>query len=123
MKNIVYNTSGQYALSRAEIETLKTILPKEYWAKISEFHLAHSHPMQTECFEYDEKTKIAYFIMPVKEKTPQLRSTAIIELLLGLARIRSQSRFFHPLKPKERENYQAYISEWLPRCELALASR
>lgn len=123
MKIIVYNTTDQYALSRAEIETLRTVLPKEYWAKVSEFHLAHSHPKQAECFEYDEKTKIAYLIMPVKEKNPELRSSALEELLLGLARIRGQSRFFHPLKPKERASYQAYISEWLPRCELALAPR
>ena len=123
MKIVVYNTSDQYALSRSEVEALKTVLPKEYWAKVGEFHLAHSHPNHAEAFEYDEKTKIGYLIMPVKEKTPELRYSALKELLLGLARIRGQSRFFRPLKPKEREEYQPFVSEWLPRCEAALARR
>jgi len=99
---------------------LETVLPKEYWVKISEFHLAHSHPKKAEVFEFDETTNIGYFVMPVKEKNPELRSVAIRELLLGLARIRAKSRFFHPLKPIERQDYEAFISEWLPRCEAAL---
>lgn len=123
MKIVVYNSSDQYALSRAEVETLETVLPKEFWAKIGEFHLAHSHPNKAEAFEYDEKHKIGYLIMPVKEKTPELRSTAVQELLLGLARIRAKSRFFHPLKPKERDEYQPFIFEWLPRCEAALVRK
>ena len=123
MKIIVYNTSDQYALSRAEIKALEMVLPKEYWARIEELHLAYSHPSKAETFEYDEKTKIGYFIMPVKEKTPELRSTAIEELLLGLARVRAKSRFFLPLKPRERDEYQPFISEWLPCCEAALARK
>ena len=121
MKIRVYNSYDQYALSRAEVETLRAVLPKEYWSKIREFHLAHSHPYKAEPFEYDEQTKIGYLIMLLKEKTPEVRHDAIQELLLGLSRIRAKSRFFHPLTPRERVEYEGAISEWLPRCEAALA--
>lgn len=121
MKILVYNSYDQYALSRAEVEKLRAVIPQEYWSKISEFHLTHSHPYKAEPFEYDEKTKIGYLIMPVKEKTPEVRHAAIQELLLGLARIRAKSRFFYPLKPRERAEHEEFISEWLPRCEAALA--
>ena len=123
MKIVVYNHYDQYALSRSEIETLSSVLPREYWAKVSEFHLCHSHPSQAEPFEFDEKHKVAYLIIPVKEKSQAIRSAAIEQLLLGLARIRAKSRFFLPLKAVERESYQSFISEWQARCELALGAK
>lgn len=113
--------SGQYALSRSEIELVVSVLPKDRWATIDELHLAHSHPEQIEPFEYDAGRRIGYLIVPVAKKTVEDRSAAIGELLLGLARIRATSRFFHPLKPVERKDYQEFISDWLPRCEVALA--
>jgi hypothetical protein len=122
MKILVYNHYDQYALSRKEIELLVDLLPKEYWARISVLHLAHSHYKKAEPFEYDEKTKVGYLIMPVKEKTAELRNVAIRELLLGLIRIKAKSRFFLPMKSIEREEYKAFVEEWLPRCEAVLAS-
>jgi hypothetical protein len=120
MKIVIYNSPDQYALSRAELEIIKSTLPRELWARIDEFHIAHSDPRTVEPFEYYEKGRIVYLVMPVKEKTPEIRTVAIKELLLGLARIQNKSRFFIALKPKERESYENFISEWLPKCEAAL---
>jgi hypothetical protein len=116
MKIVVYNSYDQYALSRNEIELLQEVLPKQFWAKIKEFHLAHSHPKAIEPFEYDEQKRIGYFIMPVKEKTSETRRAAVQELLLGLGRLREKSRFFQPLKMRERADYDDFLEQWLPIC-------
>lgn len=123
MKIVVYNSHDQYALSRAEVEALRSVLPSEVWSRVREFHLAHSHPNQSEPFEFDERTGIAYFIVPVKEKSASVRSEAVQHLLVGLARVRARSRFFHPLKPRERAEYQEFVSAWVPRCEAVLAHK
>jgi hypothetical protein len=116
MKIVVYNSHDQYAISRKEVELIYEVLPKNYWARIKEFHLAHSHPNAKEVFEYDEEKGIAYFIHPVKEKSTETRRKAVHELLLGLARIREKSRFFCSLKEREREVYKEFIDKWMPVC-------
>lgn len=116
MKIVVYNSYDQYALSRKEVELIHEALPKDYWAKIKEFHLAHSHPNAAEAFEFDENKGIAYFIRPVKEKNAQTRQMAVHEILLGLSRIRDKSRFFAPLKERERSVHKEFIDKWMPVC-------
>lgn len=120
MKIVVYNYHDQYALSRNEVEKLIGVLTREYWMKLQELHLAHSHPNKVEAFEYDEVRKIGYLIVPVKQKTEEARLNAIRSLLLGLARIRGRSRFFYALRPNEEKEYESFINAWLPYCEAAL---
>ncbi|WP_198087866.1 hypothetical protein [Variovorax sp. E3] len=99
MKIVVYNSSDQYALSRSEVECIERTLPPAMWSGIREFHLAHSHSRKAEVFEFDAGSGIAYFIAPVREKTVAVRDQAVHELLVGLSRVASGSRFFLPLRP------------------------
>lgn len=121
MKILIYNTREQYALSRAEIEEIFKTLPDESCSKIKEFHVTHSHPKQCETFEFDVQSGIAYLIAQVKEKTPTVRNEALRHLLVGLARIMADSKFFHPLNLREKEGYADFVSKWAPKCEAALA--
>jgi hypothetical protein len=123
MKIVVYNSHDQYALSRKEVELIREVLPNDYWAKIKEFHLAHSHPNTKEAFEYDEDKGIAYFIYPVKEKSAATRKMAVFELLLGLNRIRDKSRFFSPVKEHERNVHKEFIDKWMSVCLAKLVSK
>ena len=116
MKIVVYNSHDQYAFSRKEIERIRDVLPKAYLARIREFHIAHSHPAAKEVFEFNEEQGIAYFIRPVKEKNAEIQTEAVKDLLVGLSRIRSKSRFFLPLKERERETYSEFINHWMPVC-------
>ena len=120
MKIVVYNFHEQYALSRAEIEVIYGVLPALCWARIRELHLAHSHPKQSESFEFSEALGIAYLIVPVKEKTATLRTAAISDLLVGLARVKARSHFFLPLRSNERADYEEFAGEWTPKCEAAI---
>ncbi len=65
MKIIVYNYKDQSALSRGQIETIKSIMPKEYFAPILELHLTYD-TSKPSMFEYSYKTKQAFFALPVK---------------------------------------------------------
>lgn len=58
--------------------------------------------------------------MPVKEKTATLRTAAIGDLLVGLARVKARSRFFLPLRSNERTDYEKFAGEWAPKCEAAI---
>lgn len=117
MKIVVYNSHGQYALSRAEVERLHSVLPKHLWHPVKEFHITHSHPRQAEPFEFDAQQGIAYLICPVGQKTAALRSQALASLLVGLARVQAKSTFFVPLKDREAMAYRDLLDEWLPKCE------
>ncbi len=99
MKILVYNTQYQYALSRKQIEIIKELLPKEYFIPIREFHITHSSPGQ-ERFEYDYKTKFAYFEYQVKQKTGESIEDAVRTLLIGLCRIKAKVKFGHFMKKK-----------------------
>jgi hypothetical protein len=120
VKIVVYNSYGQYALSRAEIEAIRKIVPSECWSGIEELDIAHSHQRQCEPFEFDSKRKTAYLIIPALVKTAATRTEAIRALLVGLARVRAGSRFFLPLKARELLEYQDFVSQWAPKCEAAL---
>jgi hypothetical protein len=120
MKIVVYNSHGQYALSRAEVDALQSVLPKQLWSSIKEIHLAHSHPRKVEPFEFDAALGIAYLICPVGQKTSELRTQAITDLLVGLARVQAKSRFFLPLKEREAQGYSELLERWLPECEAAM---
>jgi len=120
MKIVIYNSYDQYALSRAEVEALRKVLPAEYWSRIHELHIAHSHPKQREPFEFDEQTGVAFLIVPVKEKTPALRSEAVRHLLVGLARVKAHSTFFLSLRARELDEYEEFVSRWAPKCEDAI---
>jgi hypothetical protein len=115
MKIIVYNHSKQYALSRSQVESIKAILPKEYFAPINEFHLLEVD-RSVEIFEYSEANRIAYFSYAVDQKTPEIVSHAIKELLIGLARIKGKSKFFHKIKKIEKDDYLYFVSIWHPKC-------
>lgn len=122
MKIVVYNSSDQYALSRSEVECIERTLPPAMWSGIREFHLAHSHSRKAEVFEFDAGSGIAYFIAPVREKTVAVRDQAVHELLVGLSRVASGSRFFLPLKARERTAHEEAMAAWLPKCRDALAT-
>jgi hypothetical protein len=115
MKIIVYNYKDQFALSRKQIEKIKGIMPKEYFAPILEFHLTFD-TSKLSIFEYSYETKQAFFAFPVKEKTPEALSKAVEELLIGLARIKAKSRFGEPLEDRERSANQTVVEKWHGRC-------
>lgn len=120
MKIIVYNYEHQYALSRKQIETIMSVLPKKYSELIREFHILHGE-RYLEVFEYSYQEKIVYFLYPVKEKTSEITKDAIVELLIGLVRIKSKSQFGHKLKDKERVEYLPFVEEWLDKCLFAIS--
>jgi len=115
MKIIVYNYKDQFALSRRQIQTIKNVMPKEYFAPILGFHLTYD-TSKPSAFEYSYETKQAFFAIPIKEKTPQILSKAVEELLIGLARIKAKSKFGEPLKDRERSEYQTVVERWHGRC-------
>lgn len=101
MKIIVYNSKDQYALSRKQIEKIKDTLSKEYFDPILEFHITHSLS-GCESLEYFEENKQAYFFFPVKQKTPEILNKAVPELLSGLARLKSNTKWGYPVSKSER---------------------
>jgi hypothetical protein len=123
MKIVVYNAWRQYALSRAEVEIIHATLPRLAWARVAQFHLAHSHDRGCAMLEFDARSGIAYFIARIENKTPVLRDEAIHELLVGLARVKARSRFFTPLKDAERSLYSAFADEWMQRCIHAIEQK
>ncbi len=119
MKIIVYNYKDQFALSRKQIETIKGVIPKEYFAPILEFHVTHD-TSRPSAFEYSYETKQAFLALPVKEKTPEILSKAVEELLIGLARVKAKSKFGERLKERERAEYQSFIESWHGKCLKAI---
>jgi hypothetical protein len=119
MKTLVYNTQDQYALSRKQIEIIKELLPKEYFLPIKEFHLTYNSPGE-ERFEYDYKTKIAYFEYKLNLKTNESTEDAVRTLLIGLCRIKAKAKFGHFMKKNEINDYMPFIEIWLPKCLNAL---
>jgi len=115
MKILVYNYKRQFALSRNEIEVIQNVLPKEYFVPIREFHLTTGSPGQ-ERFEYDYKTKIAYFEYKVEQKSVETTNDAIEHLLRGLKRIKEKVVFGHFIKESEKVQYESFIQEWKPKC-------
>ncbi|RLW69813.1 MAG: hypothetical protein B6D71_08875 [gamma proteobacterium symbiont of Stewartia floridana] len=115
MKIIVYNSSDQYALSRKQIEKIKEALPNEYFEPIQEFHLTHSM-RGSERFEYLKEEKQAHFCYPVEQKSKGTTDEAVSELLLGLVRIKSNTKWGHPLSRIEREGYMGFIEMWHSKC-------
>lgn len=120
MKIVVYNHADQYALSRSQVEKLRALLPKEYWAKVREFHLCDDS-RNVEIFEYFEGTRTVFFSYAIKAKSAEVVERAVRELLVGLSRVRSGSRFYLPLRESERESYAAFVDAWLPKCLAMLA--
>jgi hypothetical protein len=119
MKILVYNYENQFALSRGQVQRIATVLPKEYFAPISEFHLTYN-TSKPSVFEYSYETKQAFFAFPIKEKTPEVLTKAVEELLVGIARIKEKSRFGEPLKARERAEYQSFVDKWRDKCLNAL---
>jgi hypothetical protein len=119
MKILVYNYKYQFALSRKEIETIQKILPNEYFASIREFHITTGSPGQ-ERFEYDYKTKIAYFEYKVEQKSTETTNDAIGHLLIGLKRIKEKDTFGHWIKESDKIQYESFIQEWKPKCLIEL---
>jgi hypothetical protein len=115
MKILVYNYQNQYALSRKQIETIKEILPKEYFSPIKEFHITPESPGQ-ERFEYDYKTKIAYFEYKIEHKTIEIIADAIEHLLIGLKRIKEKDKFGYFIKESDKIIYEPFVEEWKQKC-------
>lgn len=115
MKIIVYNSKDQYALSRRQIETIKDILPNEYFTPIHEFHITHNL-RGAERFEYFKENKQAHFFFPVEQKSTVIINEAVTELLLGLARIKSNTNWGYPLSQSERDNGLGFIEKWFEKC-------
>lgn len=115
MKILVYNYKKQFALSRKEIEVIQNVLPNEFFVPIREFHLTTGSPGQ-ERFEYDYKTKIAYFEYKVEQKSTESTNNAIEHLLIGLKRIKEKDVFGHLIKESEMVQYESFIQEWKQKC-------
>ncbi len=116
MKIVVYNSNKQSALSRKQIEIVKSTLPKSYFDRIQEFHICIDRDARcVEPLEYSEENKRVLFGFPVDKKTPENLSEAVVSLLIGLARIRSRSRFFLPLRNIEMKEYEPFVDEWKER--------
>lgn len=120
MKIIVYNSKDQYALSRKQIEKVRDTLPSEYFAPIQEFHLIHSL-RGAERFEFVQSSKVAYFYYPVEQKISEIVNEAIIELLIGLARIKSNTKWGYPLGDTERVINLEFAKKWHQKCIAALS--
>ena len=97
-------------------------MPKEYFAPIHELHLTYD-TSKPSVFEYSYETKQAFFALPVKEKTPEVLSKAVDELLIGLARIKANSKFGERLKDRERTEYQTVIEKWHGKCLEAIKAK
>jgi hypothetical protein len=119
MKIIVYNSKDQYALFRKQIKKIKEILPDEYFAPIREFHVTHSN-RGAERLEYIKEGKQAHFYFPVAQKTPEIISEAITELLIGLARIKSSTNWGYPLPESEHSLNLGFVEQWRSKCIAAL---
>ena len=115
MKIIVHNYRNQFALSRQQIEKIKETLPDEYFKPIKEFHLLDDS-RNKEVFEYCRKGKIVWFSYPVVEKNHENLDRAIEELLIGIARIKSKSKFCQSLKDQERGEHLDFVKKWHQRC-------
>lgn len=122
MKIVVQNHIGHYALSRKQVEAIYSVLPSALWNKVAQFHLCHDR-RNSERFEYSQETRIVYFSFPVKQKTAELVEAAVRELLIGLARLQSGSKFYLPLKQTERESYAPFVTEWFSKCIVAIAKQ
>ena len=120
MKIIVYNSTYQSALSRKQLEKIKGVLPNEYFEPIQEFHLTTESPGQ-ERFEYLEKSKQAHFCFQVKQKSAGIVSEAVSELLVGLVRIKGNTRWGYYIPDRERIDYQEFLEKWHPKCIAALS--
>jgi hypothetical protein len=119
MKILVYNSYNQYALSRNQIEIIQTILPKEYFMPIREFHIMQKTQGQ-ERFEYNYDSKIAYFGYPVKQKSSETFEDAVRVVLVGLQRIKAKVKFGHYIPKNEMAEYLPFVDNWLPKCLKAL---
>ena len=122
MKIVVYNHYDQYALSRKQVEAIRSILPSVLWVRVAEFHLCEDR-RNVEMFEYSENEKVVFFSCPVKEKTAEIVVFAVRELLIGLARLKAHSRFYLPLKKAERSSYEEFVAQWLPACVAATTKK
>ncbi len=108
---VVQNFTDQFALSRNEIETIMDVLPTRYFEPIEKILLCSSSTGE-EPFEYAIETKTVYFACPVKQKTREDVERAVEAMLVGLARIESGSSFFRPLRRRERQDYNEFVSLW-----------
>ena len=120
MKIIVYNSNGQYALSRKQVEILKSVLPNEYFESVREFHITHARN-GSEVFEYQQTDKKVYFAFTVQEKTAETTGNAVEELLIGLARIKSNTLWGKPIKLVERDVYMEFVNSWKQKCINAIS--
>ena len=120
MKIIVYNYGDQFALSRKQVEKIAEVLPKKYFAPIQEFHITHDL-RGSERFEYIQEYKQVHFYYPVEQKTNEIISDAVRELLIGLARMKNSTKWGYPISEKEIALYQEFLSEWHPKCISAIA--
>ena len=124
MKIVVYNSSKQSGLSRKQIEIATSILPKSYFKRVQEFHICIDQDIRcVEPLEYDAENRRVFFAYPVDEKTPENQREAVVSLLIGLARIRGRSRFFHPLRDLERKEYEPFVNEWREKLQNEFKNR
>jgi hypothetical protein len=121
MKIIVAATRHFHALSRRQVERLFEALPPKYGAQIDEFVLS-TFDRWPSPFTYLPLTgnRRVEFCMVVDEKTSATTERAVREMLLGLARIESGSKFDRPLSDQERQEQTPFITKWLPAARAAV---
>jgi len=112
MKIIVYNYKDQFALSRKQVEAIKAIIPKDYFAPILEFHLTYD-TSKPSILEYSYETRQAFFAFPAKEKAPEVLSKAVERVARRPGHEnKSQVELRRNLKGQREGLYQSFVDKW-----------
>ena len=124
MKIVVAATRHPHALSRGQVERLFAALPTEFAESIDEFILA-TFDRWPEPFTWlaTQRQNRVEFCMIVKDKTPETTDRALLEFLIGLARIQAGSKFDRPLSKGERAQYTDVVAQWLPVARAAIGAQ
>lgn len=119
VKVVIQSNSGPFALSRRSIAAAASVLPARITRCIVTL-LVVAESAGPEAFEYDARRRIAQFCFPGDPRDPQARDRALQELLLGFARLDSDSPFGVRLTDKQRDTFTTFVDEWHPRCQKAI---
>ncbi|HTK31878.1 MAG TPA: hypothetical protein VL332_07930 [Candidatus Saccharimonadaceae bacterium] len=120
MKVVLQSNSGPFALSRRSIAAAASVLPAGITRRVTKL-LVVGESAGPEPFEFDPHERIVQFRIPGDPHDVEARHRALRELLLGFARVDSGESFGMRLTDRQRDGFQGFVEEWLPRCLEAIA--
>lgn len=120
MKVVIQSNRAPFALSRRSLAVAASVLPARITRRVVTLIIV-AEPVGPEAFEFDAGQRVAWFCIPGDSRDPQVRREALRVLLLGFARIDTGDRFSVRLPDARRGSFTAFVDEWLPRCEKAIA--